>query len=116
MIIVPQTAELFNSSSTYGVGGYLNGAYIAVKMLIEDLSGNDLADATVDEVWAAWPITNNWVAGTKYTYTIDLSQGGYKEKGIATQTVEKWLAGSEIFFSSVDVTDWVQTAGTVGGF
>lgn len=116
VIIVPQTTTPFNSSSAYGPGGYLNGAYIAVKMLIEDLSGNDLADATADEVWAAWPITNDLVAGTKYTYTIDLSQGGYKEKGTATTTVEPWLAGSEIFFSSVDITDWVPTTGSVGGF
>lgn len=113
VIIVPQTTTPFNSSSAYGPGGYLNGAYIAVKMLIEDLSGNDLADATTDEVWAAWPITNDLVAGTKYTYTIDLSQGGYKEKGTATNTVEPWLAGSEIFFSNVDVTPWVETNGTI---
>lgn len=114
VLIVPQTATMFTSTSDYATGGYLPGAYIAVKMLIEDLSGNDLADATVDEIWAAWPITNNWVAGTKYTYTIDLSQGGYKEKDTEAvgQDVKPWLDGSEIFFSSVDVTPWVETAGT----
>jgi len=112
ILIVPQTAVTFTSSSDYATGGYLPGAYLAVKMLIEDLSGNDLADATADETWAAWPITNNWVAGNKYTYTIDLSQGGYKEKGTAGEDVEPWLKGAEIFFSSVDVTEWVATAGT----
>ena len=113
VLIVPQTATTFTSTSDYATGGYLPGAYIAVKMLIEDLSGNDLADATAAETWAAWPITNSWVAGTKYTYTIDLSQGGYKEKGTAGEDVEPWLDGSEIFFSSVDVTPWVATDGTV---
>lgn len=113
VIIVPQTAELFNNASKYGPGGYLNGAYIAVEMLIEDLSGNDLANATSNDFWAAWPITNNWVAGTKYTYTIDLSQGGYVERDVAGNTVKPWLAGAEIFFSSVDVTPWAETSGSV---
>lgn len=113
VIIVPQTATTFTSESDYATGGYLPGAYIAVCMLIEDLAGNDLADARTNEVWAAWPITNSWVAGTKYTYTIDLSQGGYKEKDTENEDVEPWLAGSEIYFSNVDVTPWVETAGGV---
>lgn len=112
IIIVPQDATTFNASSVYATDGYLPGAFIAVKLLIEDLSGSDLADATADGIWAAWPITNNWVAGTKYTYTIDLSQGGYIEKGTASEVVKPWLAGAEIFFSSVDVTPWVEAAGT----
>lgn len=112
VIIVPQTATTFNSSSDYATGGYLPGAFIAVKVLIQDGSDHTLADATTDGVWAAWPITNSWVAGTKYTYKIDLSQGGYKEKGTADQDVEPWLAGSEIFFSGVDVTPWGETDGT----
>ena len=111
VIIVPQTATTFSSTSDYGTGGYLPGAYIAVKMVIQDLSDNTLADATTNEIWAAWPITNNWVAGTKYIYTIDLSQGGYKEKDTDAvgQDVKPWLAGSEIYFSSVDVTPWVES-------
>lgn len=112
IIIVPQTVTSFNASSTYATDGYLPGAFIAVKLLIEDLSGNDIADATADGIWAAWPVTNSWVAGTKYTYTIDLSQGGYIEKDTAGEVVKPWLAGAEIFFSSVDVTPWVETAGT----
>ena len=115
VIIVPQTATTFTSTSDYATGGYLPGAYIAVKMLIQDLSDHTLADATVDEVWAAWPITNSWEAGTKYTYTIDLSQGGYKEKDTEAvgQDVKPWLDGAEIFFSSVDVTAWNPAAGSV---
>lgn len=112
IIIVPQDVTSFTASSTYATDGYLPGAFIAVKMLIEDLSGNDLADATSDGIWAAWPVTNNWVAGTKYTYTIDLSQGGYKEKDTVDETVKPWLDGTEIFFSNVDVTPWTETAGT----
>ena len=112
IIIVPQTVMPFYANSTYATGGYLPGAFIAVKLLIQDGSNHTLADATVDEIWAAWPITNNWVAGTKYTYTIDLSQGGYKEKDTAGDVVKPWLDGAEIFFSSVDVTSWDVTAVT----
>lgn len=112
IIIVPQNVIPFYASSVYGTDGYLPGAFIAVKLLIQDGSDHTLADATADGIWAAWPITNNWVAGTKYTYTIDLSQGGYKEKDTAGDVVEPWLAGAEIFFSNVDVTPWVETPGT----
>lgn len=113
IIVVPQTVTTFTSTSDYATGGYLPGAFIAVKLLIQDDSNHTLADATTDGIWAAWPVTNNWVAGTKYTYTIDLSQGGYKEQGTASEDVEPWLKGAEIFFSSVDVTAWEETAGTV---
>lgn len=112
IIIVPQDVTAFTASSTYAADGYLPGAFIAVKLLIQDGSDHTLADATADGIWAAWPITNDWVAGTKYTYTIDLSQGGYKEKDTADDVVEPWLAGAEIFFSNVDVTPWVETPGT----
>jgi len=112
IIIVPQDVIPFYASSVYGTDGYLPGAFIAVKLLIQDGSDHILANATADGIWAAWPITNNWVAGTKYTYTIDLSQGGYKEKDTAGDVVEPWLAGAEIFFSNVDVTPWVETPGT----
>ncbi len=109
IIVVPQTVTTFTSTSDYATEGYLPGAFIAVKLLIQDGSDHTLADATSDGIWAAWPIANSWVAGTRYTYTIDLSQGGYKEKGTVGEDVAPWLSGSEIFFSSVDVTPWVDS-------
>ena len=112
IIIVPQNVISFNASSDYATGGYLPGAFIAVKLLIQDQANHTLADATADGIWAAWPITNDWVAGNKYIYTIDLSQGGYKEKDTEGVDVKPWLDGAEIFFSNVAVTPWVETAGT----
>ncbi len=106
MIIVPQATTKITGSSTYDANQYLQGAFIAVKLVITDGSDHTIVDATSDGVWAIWPISNDWADGTKYTYTIDLAQGGYKEKGTASGTIEKWLDGSEIFFSSVSVTDW----------
>lgn len=122
MIIVPQTTTKISGSSTYNAtGGYLTGAFIAVKLQITDGSDNLLADAagttTVSAVtrdlWAIWPINNDWADGTKYTYVIDLSQGGYKEIGTPSGTLEKWLDGAEIYFSSVTVTNWATGSATV---
>ena len=113
MIIVPQTTAKINGSSTYGTDGYLTGAFIGVKLSITDGSDHVLADATGDNMWAIWPISNDWADGYKYTYIIDVSQGGYKEKDTAGQTLKPWLEGSEIFFSSITVTDWATGSATV---
>ena len=113
MIIVPQTTAKITGSSTYGTGGYLTGAFIGVKLTITDGSDHVLADATGNEMWAIWPISNDWADGYKYTYVIDLSQGGYKEKDTESVTLKPWLDGSEIFFSSVTVTNWATGSATV---
>lgn len=113
MIIVPQATTQLTTDELkkYGTGGYINGTYIAVKMTITNAAGTlTHADATGDEMWAVWPIANDWTDGTKYIYTIDLSQGGYKEKGTATNAFDKWFEGSEIFFSNVTVTGWTDPA------
>lgn len=116
MIIVPQTTQKITGSSTYGTNGFLTGAFIAVKLQITDGQNHVLADATGTETisaepydqWAIWPISNDWVDGCKYTYVIDVSQGGYKQIGTEGETLNqhKWLDGAEIYFSSVTVTDW----------
>lgn len=113
MIIVPQTTAKITGSSKYGTDGYLTGAFIGVKLSITDGSDHVLADATGDNMWAVWPISNDWVDGYKYTYVIDVSQGGYKEKGTYNTTLDPWLSGSEIYFSSVTVTDWGTGIATV---
>lgn len=118
MIIVPQETTKITGSSSYGTGGYLTGAFIAVKLQITDNADHVLADATGSDdnshdLWAIWPINNDWADGYKYTYTIDLSQGGYKETGTAYETLVKWLDGAEIFFSDVTITNWRTTDGAV---
>ncbi len=108
MIVVPQTTTKLTSSSTYGTGGYLTGAFIAIKLLVEDAANGDadIADATSDNLWAVWPVNNDWADGTKYTYIIDLAQGGYKETGTASETIKPWIENTEIFFNSVNVSEW----------
>lgn len=109
MIIVPQETTKLTSSSTYDTNGHLAGAFIALKLLVEDATNdNDIADATTDNLWAVWPVNNDWVDGTKYTYIIDLSQGGYKETGTASATITPWIQNNEIFFNSVSVSAWTE--------
>lgn len=110
MIVVPQTTIKLTSSSTYGTGGYLTGAFIAIKLLVEDAANGDadIADATSDNLWAVWPVNNDWADGTKYTYIIDLAQGGYKETGTASETIKPWIENTEIFFNSVNVSTWTE--------
>ena len=112
MIVVPQPTIKLTSSSTYGTGGYLTGAFIAIKLLVEDAANGDadIADATGNNLWAVWPVNNDWADGTKYTYIIDLAQGGYKEKDTEGQTLKPWIENTEIFFNSVNVSEW--TAGS----
>ncbi len=122
MIIVPQTTQKITGTSTYGTNGFLTGAFIAVKLQITDGQDHVLANATGTETisaetydqWAIWPISNDWVDGYKYTYVIDVSQGGYKQIGVEDQTLNqhKWLDGAEIYFSSVTVTDWAAGSAT----
>ena len=123
MIIVPQTTQKITGTSTYGTNGFLTGAFIAVKLQITDGQDHELANATGTETisaepydqWAIWPINNDWVDGYKYTYVIDVSQGGYKQIGVEGQTLNqhKWLDGAEIYFSSVTVTDWATGSAAV---
>ena len=120
MIVVPQSTTKKTGESKYTTGGYLTCAFIAVKLLITDGSDHTIANATgttnVDEIardlWAVWPISNDLVDGYKYTYTIDLAQGGYKEIGTPNGPFEPWLAGAEIFFDDVEVTSWSNPNGS----
>lgn len=53
------------------------GAYLAVKVNITTASGARVyPDASVGEYgWVAVPVGTNWVAGQKYVYTLDFSNG-----------------------------------------
>ena len=55
-----------------------NGAYISVKLQINSKAGAQVYPFPEDAecVWASIPISENWEAGKKYVYTLDLSHGG----------------------------------------
>ena len=80
MILVPQQLTGYTGYDVNTVnaeGKYpLNGAYIAVKMTVANK-----ADGTIiiGDKWCVWPISTLWEPGKKYTYVIDLGNGGYHE-------------------------------------
>ena len=123
MILVPQTLTLNTvyagseqSTSTF------NGAYISVKLKIQNsanpyayiVGGDDDSAADADNegyVTAMWPLAtvSSWLPGHKYTYTVELSGGGYfpkKHSNDGTTALDPILAGAEIMFASVTVDAW----------
>lgn len=69
------TAAVAPASATHVDPATLNGAYLALKMVIED---KDTHAPIVAEQWCYWPIGTEWKPGYKYTYTINAGSGGYE--------------------------------------
>ena len=96
------------------VGSPLAGSYIAIEM--EILNAAD--DAVVAEKqWCYWPISTLWRSGNRYTYTIDLSSGGFRGEntddegtgggsGDGDDALDPVLKGSEISFVNCKVDEW----------
>ncbi len=115
MILVPQsgaTAAAKYSAAT--ASATMNGSYIAIDMCIKNAT-----DGTVvaSRQWCCWPVAFSWAPGYKYTYVIDLSQGGYKElndgadesshtPSKADDDLDKVLDNTAIVFLTVTVDDW----------
>ena len=115
MILVPQTGSTAATKYTAATASATqNGSYIAIDMCIKNAT-----DGTVvaSRQWCCWPVAYTWNPGYKYTYIIDLSQGGYKELNDgATETspkenddLDKVLDDAEIVFATVTVDAWDET-------
>lgn len=90
----------------------LNGAYIALKMSIKDLSTNT---SVLDEQWCYWPINTEWKPGFKYTYTVNAGSGGYQPTDQDnTAGLDPVLNDLIIWFSpSCTIDSWDATSVTV---
>lgn len=92
------------------------GAYLAVLVQITTKDGAQFypAEGFGDYGWAAIPVNTEWVAGKKYVYTLDFTNGAGNvdpEKPIdPVDPVDPWEPGEPIFGSpikfTVDVSDW----------
>ncbi len=109
MILVPQTA---GSKATAYAGtassDALVGQYIAVEMVIKNAT-NDAVIAP--KQWCCWPVQFAWNPGYKYTYQIDLAQGGYKEcndgyESPETTAPDEVLENSKIIFANITIDSW----------
>lgn len=121
MILIPQTTSAATAySAAASKAPVTTGSYIAVKMVIKNNSdGTVIADATGSDTyssqtydkWAMWPVAFNWEPGKKYTYTIDLGDGGYWEiNNDADTDLDPILENAEIKFVSVTVDGWFDKA------
>lgn len=76
MIIVPQKTTMGSAYVGTTNTSSINGSYIALKMKI--LNAHDNSEIAPEQ-WCCWPVSFNLSPGYKYSYVIDLSQGGYLE-------------------------------------
>lgn len=122
MILVPQTGSTAATKYTAATASAtMNGSYIAIDMEIKNATDGTTVAA---RQWCCWPVAYTWNPGYKYTYFIDLSQGGYKEvndgkdesshvPAKAADDLDKVLDNAEIVFASVTVDDWADATDTV---
>lgn len=112
MILVPQTGN--TKAAKYSAatsGAAITGSYIAIEMAIKNATDNTVV---ASKQWCCWPATFSWNPGYKYTYVIDLSQGGYKNANDgktetspkADDDLDKVLDDAEIVFVAVTVDAW----------
>lgn len=111
-MLVPQTQAKATAYTATTTDAKMNGAYIGVKMIIKNAEDEAVIAGGTDGIWCCWPAAIDWKPGYKYTYTIDLKDGGYKEGNDgedATETtdLDPVLDGAEIFFSAdCTIDDW----------
>ena len=121
MILIPQSLTAATAYDSNVEDADLNGTFIAVKLYILNNANSELiagggSTASPTTIWAIWPIGGyNWEPGKKYTYTIELSDGGYYEKNTADEDddLDPLLEGAEIKFVTVTVDDWTDVAKAV---
>lgn len=114
-LLLPQTltaASEYTTASSAGVATDapdFNGAYIALKMTIENWNGAAVTGTVVSEQWCYWPIGTDWIPGKKYTYTINAGSGGYQPTDTDDNktTLTPVLDNNVIWFSpSCTIDDW----------
>jgi hypothetical protein len=113
MILIPQSPTKAIEYATTEENAAPNGSYIALKLKIfnNTTAAEVVADATTK--WAMWPVDFSWVPGKKYTYTIDLADGGYWETNTndSDKDLDPILEGAVIKFVNVEVDNWSAAEG-----
>ncbi|MDE6409093.1 MAG: fimbrillin family protein [Muribaculaceae bacterium] len=108
LMLIPQQLTAWNPTSD--ASNSAKGAYLAIKLQINTVAGAQVYPfpSEGDCTWAAIPIDDNWEAGKKYVYNLDLTHGaGYVDPH--DPDPGKPVLGGPIKFT-VDVTDWVDSS------
>lgn len=114
-ILMPQAQSIAAAYTGDAADAAMAGAYLAVKMEIQNATDGTVIAA---DQWCCFPIAIDWNPGYKYTYTIDLAGGGYKEKNDGTDTTETTdldpvLENQEIFFVDCTIDAWDESDANV---
>ena len=116
-ILVPQTFTGASAYASSAADAKLNGTFIAVQLIIRntdnatDGQGTVIAGGTTaspSAIWAIWPISGQWKPGYKYTYTLDLADGGYYDDNTddGSEDLDPILENAIIKFVNVTVDAW----------
>lgn len=121
-ILIPQTLTQrtqYEGSSLSPSASQYAGPCIKVNLKIQNnvAGGSDayiVGDADT-YVTAMWPIkTITWLPGHMYTFTVELSGGGYyTENTVGDEKLDPILGGLEIMFANVTVDAWLPEDGDV---
>jgi hypothetical protein len=97
-ILLPQPLTAWNPESD--PTNQAQGAYISVKLQITDKNGNQVFPESGEYGWAATPLGGQWIAGNRYNYTLDFTNGaGFIDPTEATNPGKNVL-GDKILLTS----------------
>lgn len=103
-MLIPQQLTAWNTSTDKP--NTSKGAYLAVKVNIMTKDGAKVYPFDAEEyAWAAVAINTNWVAGKKYVYTLDFSNGAGKVDPDDPNKPGEDILGGPIKFT-VEVEEW----------
>ena len=115
-LLLPQTktagTDYVNSTANVTVDANtepnLNNAYFAVKMVIDSYNGSEVTASLATERWCCWPVALTWNPGYKYTYTINLGDGGYQPADVdGTAGLDPVLGDAIVFSPTCTIDAWV---------
>ena len=122
-ILLPQTRDATSAAYVTTQSGTvssssvpdINKPYLALKMTIESYNGSATTGTLATERWCCWPVSITWVPGKKYTYTINVADGGYEPIDTDNDGALDPVLGSVIVFSpDCTVDNWVVSSSDVG--
>lgn len=106
-MLIPQSQAKATKYTEAKAGAKFDGSYIGVKLIIKNAASGTIIKGGTDGIVCCWPADIAINPGYKYTYTIDLAEGGYYEEnpGDDSDEPEPIITKSAITFSAECTVD-----------
>lgn len=80
-MLIPQkqTGKETPQYTSAEAGSLLDSPYVAVKMVIKNATDGTVVKGGTEGIWCCWLADFNFIPGYRYTFIIDLAEGGYHE-------------------------------------